>query len=347
MGNNNNDAKAMEENETWKREHPDEVAANKSKMQNDTVYYHGAVVDGSNDFSVLRLRGEIRSQVLSEAQCKSYATDGYLVIPDAITNDEATKLLNVAHTVMKRVSEGGEGITRHEISGDGAETPSPIGRVLATFEPGDKTATNPFERRIARLGCGVHKMRAFDALTHSAFNRSIARSLGYEDARITQSQLVAKLAGIGGEIVPHQDGCASFTDPPSALTFWYAFEDTNIENGCLRVAPGSHLTEPLHQRLIKQDNGQPNFEKLATPLWAKEAKERPEHAETQQKEYEYKPLEVKKGSLIVFHGNLLHKSGINLSQSNRIAYNFNIVDGSANIPEESYMKPADGKYTQL
>ncbi|KAL8874391.1 MAG: hypothetical protein Q9198_006895 [Flavoplaca austrocitrina] len=36
---------------------------------------------------------------------------------------------------MKRVSEGGEGITRHEIIGDGANAPSPVGRIIATFEP--------------------------------------------------------------------------------------------------------------------------------------------------------------------------------------------------------------------
>lgn len=266
---------------------------------------------------------------------------------------------------MKRISEGGEGIIRHNISGSGENAPSPIGRILATFEPGwsrfiphvscvtitdalipgDKTASNPFERRIARLGCGVHKMRSFHTLTHSAFNRSIVHSLGYNDARITQSQLIAKLAGIGGEIVPHQDGCVSFTDPPNALTFWYALEDTTLENGCLCVAPGSHLTEPIRQRLIKDENGRPKFENLATPLWARDGKA--PHVEVPQSDYEYRALEVKKGTLVLFHGNLMHKSGTNMSEKNRIAYNFNVIEGSADCSDDIYTKPTDGKYESL
>ncbi|KAL8965907.1 MAG: hypothetical protein Q9183_003622, partial [Haloplaca sp. 2 TL-2023] len=158
-------------------------------------------------------------------------------------------------------------------------------------------------------------MDPFKAFTQSAFHRAIVRSLGYKDPRITQSQLIAKLAGIGGEVVPHQDGCVSFTDPPSAITFWYALEDTTIENGCLCVAPGSHLTEPLRQKLVKDKKGQPTFVDLRSPVWAKEAVDKSDAAAG--KDHEYKPLEVKKGTLILFDGNLLHKSGINKSEKNR------------------------------
>ncbi|KAL9002913.1 MAG: hypothetical protein Q9188_004186 [Gyalolechia gomerana] len=308
-------------------------------------HVHGTRTNEVNGLGVLRLRGESQPGVLTQAQCESYKTDGYLVIPDAITSDNANGLLNEAHSVMKRVSQGGEGIIRHDISGDGENVPSPIGRILATFEPGDSSGSNPFERRIARLGCGVHKMRPFHTITHSAFHRSIVRSLGYDDARITQSQLIAKLAGIGGEIVPHQDGCVSFTNPPSALTFWYALEDTTLDNGCLCVAPGSHLTEPIRQRLIKQENGRPKFENLLTPLWAKDVEAPP--VALPQEEYEYRALEVKKGTLVLFHGNLMHKSGTNMSEKNRISYNFNVIEGSGDCSDSSYLKPADGKYERL
>lgn len=75
-------------------------------------------------------------QILSQAQCESYNKNGYLILPDALTVDQATELLGDARDVMKRISEGGEGIIRHDISGSGAKKLSPIGRVLATFEPG-------------------------------------------------------------------------------------------------------------------------------------------------------------------------------------------------------------------
>ena len=74
---------------------------------------------------------------LTRAQCESYNKDGYLVLPDAFPADQPTELLEEAYDVMKRVTQGGEGVTRHDLSGSVVEErPSPIGRVLATFEPG-------------------------------------------------------------------------------------------------------------------------------------------------------------------------------------------------------------------
>ncbi|KAL8833491.1 MAG: hypothetical protein Q9170_004236 [Blastenia crenularia] len=279
-----------------------------------------------------------------------------------------TTEVNNAHANI----QGGQGIIRHDISGNGANAISPIGRIIATFEPGtssstaylsysveinnnstpgDKTASSPYTRGIARLGCDVHKMHPFHTLTRSNFNRAIVRSLGWENPRITQSQLIAKLAGIGWEIVPNQDGCVIFTDPPSVVAFWYVLEDTTLENGCLCVAPGSHLTEPLRQRLVRDANRQPQLEDLERPVWAREALGKMqgggEGGEGKGRGYEYKPLEVKKGTLVLFHGNLLHKSGVNRSERNRMAYNFNVVEGGAGGEDGEYLMPEGGRWERL
>ena len=58
---------------------------------------------------------------------------------------------------------------------------------------------------------------------------------------------------------------------------------------------------------------------------------------TQQKEHSYIPLSVPKGTLILFHGNLLHRSGWNKSEKNRIAYTCCVIEGSAELPRDSYM----------
>ena len=50
--------------------------------------------------------------------------------------EEASRLLDKSHQVMKRISGGGEGVKRHDMSTVGAKRPSPVGRILATFEPG-------------------------------------------------------------------------------------------------------------------------------------------------------------------------------------------------------------------
>ncbi|KAI4281010.1 MAG: hypothetical protein L6R38_004004 [Xanthoria sp. 2 TBL-2021] len=303
-------------------------------------------VHNVTDGGTLHLRGEdLLRGILTQAQRESYNKDGYIILPGAFDDSQGTNLLEEARNVIKRISTGGEGITRHDMSGSGGakKRPSPIGRVLATFEP-DKSSPNPFERRIARLGLGVHqKLPTFRALTHSAFNRSVAESLGYSDPRITQSQLIAKLAGIGGHLVPHQDGAVSFSDPPSAMTFWYALEDSTLENGCLCVAKGSHLTTPLRQRLIKLEDGFPKFVDLEKPLWAKGAHE----GDAVTGDNEYEALEVKKGTLILFHGNLMHKSEANKSEKSRMAYTFSVIDGRAECPEDSYVKPEAGDLESL
>ena len=137
----------------------------------------------------------------------------------------------------------------------------------------------------------------------------------------------------------------SFTNPPSGLTFWYALEDATVENGCLRVAKGSHLLEPLRKRIVKGEYGEPKPEALETPLWAREAgSTRPEGKHMK---YEYEPLEVKKGSLVLFHGNLMHRSARNGSQKGRMAYTFSVVEGGLECPDDCYMKPVGSDFEAL
>jgi non-heme Fe2+,alpha-ketoglutarate-dependent halogenase len=38
----------------------------------------------------------------------------------------------------------------------------------------------------------------------------------------------------------HQDATYWGLEPPKALTVWYAVDDSDVENGCMRVIPGSH-----------------------------------------------------------------------------------------------------------
>ncbi|KAL8977582.1 MAG: hypothetical protein Q9205_006645 [Flavoplaca limonia] len=212
----------------------------------------------------------------------------------------------------------------------------------------NSAAFEPHNAPIARLGCGIHQhLPLFRQLTHSAFHRSIATSLDYTTPLTTQSQLITKPAHVGGRINPHQDGCSSFTNPPSALTFWYALEDASLENGCLSVAPGSHLTEPLKERLAKgTEGGRPEFIQLRKPVWATSSAHggRGPH---QRREYEYLPLEVKKGTLILCHGNLMHASGANRSDKGRMAYIFTIIDGSVDCPADAYLRPLDGDFLKL
>ena len=91
---------------------------------------------------------------------------------------------------------------------------------------------------------------------------------------------------------------------------------------------------PLKQMLIMSDDGLPKFEGLSAPLWANGSL-RP-GVEVEQPLYECQALEVKKGTLVFFHGNTMHKSGTNESGNNRVAYTFSIVEGGTECPSDTY-----------
>ena len=46
-----------------------------------------------------------------------------------------------------------------------------------------------------------------------------------------------------------------YTDPPSAVGFWFALEDCTRTNGCLSFVPGSHKTSPITKRLVRMEGG--------------------------------------------------------------------------------------------
>lgn len=48
---------------------------------------------------------------------------------------------------------------------------------------------------------------------------------------------------------------------------------------------------------------------------------------------------MKAETLVVFHGNVIHISESNQSGRGRTAYNFVVVDGGLEMPDNSFVKP--------
>ncbi len=146
---------------------------------------------------------------------------------------------------------------------------------------------------------------------------------------------------------PHQDSTFLYTNPPSAVGFWYALEDATLENGCLSFLPGSHRWASVDKRLVRKagdegtemvDNGGARF-----PVGEEYGTEKPGE------EGEYVPGEVKAGSLVLIHGNLLHKSERNTSQKGRIIYTFHIIEGGEGYEYDArnWLQPSEGGFTRL
>lgn len=102
------------------------------------------------------------------------------------------------------------------------------------------------------------------------------------------------------------------TNPLSTVAFWFALQDSTLENGCLWAIPESHKKNTTY--FMKRD---PNDYENETVF------------EGKKEEYDLKeavPLEVKKGSLIFFDGNLVHYSKENKSEKPRHALTIHFVE---------------------
>lgn len=158
--------------------------------------------------------------------------------------------------------------------------------------------------------------------------------------------IICKQPEIGGAVPSHQDSTFLYTNPPSAVGFWYALEDATIENGCLSFAPGSHKTSPVKQRFVRKSNNQ-GTEFIDTDGEIFPTGE--QYCQAQgEATLEFKIGEVKAGSLVLIHGNLLHKSEKNTSSKGRIIYTFHVIEGEgAMYDKKNWLQPPSEGFTKL
>ncbi|TEY58706.1 hypothetical protein BOTCAL_0202g00090 [Botryotinia calthae] len=288
---------------------------------------------------------EAQNGKLSDEQLQFWRENGYLVIPDILSDSQKDHLLKTVHEAAQVLAGGGERVQKHSYLPGQKSYVSPVGRAIATLsEHGFNPEVEPL-KRIQRIGCGIHRvMPPFRKAILSPFHSTLAKSLGYKEPRIYQSLIIVKAAEVGARVVPHQDGCSGFTNPSSCTTFWYALEDCSTENGCLAVAPGSHRVQPITRRCINNANGQPVFTDLEEPIYAniEGVDDSTLPKKNEKGGFEYKNLEVKAGTLILMHGNLMHTSEANQSSKSRVAFNFGVVEGEHGWLEDNYLQPYEG-----
>ncbi|WOK94168.1 phytanoyl-CoA dioxygenase 1 isoform X2 [Canna indica] len=172
----------------------------------------------------------------------------------------------------------------------------------------------PKELSINKVGHALHEQDpVFKKFTSTDKIAGMFFSLGYKRPVVMQSMYIFKQPGIGGEVVPHQDNSFLYTEPPSCTGLWLALEDATVTNGCLWAIPGSHKNG-LKRRFIRDENGV-HFDR-SSPAYD---------------EKEFVPLEVKEGSLVVIHGDLIHQSFENKSPNSRHALSLHVVDTDGHI----------------
>ena len=102
----------------------------------------------------------------------------------------------------------------------------------------------------------------------------------------------------------HQDSTYWGLSRPDVLTAWVAFSDSHIENGCMRVIPGTHGEQITHRDTFAKDN----------------LLSRGQEIEVDVDETQAVDLELRAGQASLHHVRLIHGSNSNPSPDRRIGF---------------------------
>ena len=101
-------------------------------------------------------------------------------------------------------------------------------------------------------GEGVKGVADFLALARDPDIVGLVSGVLGEDIVLWGAHVFCKPAGEGYETPWHQDGHYWPIRPLATCTVWVAIEDSLVDNGCLRVVPGSHRARALHEHLHEE-----------------------------------------------------------------------------------------------
>ncbi|TNN62930.1 Phytanoyl-CoA dioxygenase domain-containing protein 1 [Liparis tanakae] len=160
-------------------------------------------------------------------------------------------------------------------------------------------------------------LHAFEPLykkvTHSPKIQGAAKKMGLVSPVVLQSMFIFKQPGFGGEVTPHQDATFLYTEPLGRVVgLWIALEDATVNNGCLWFIPGSH-NGGISRRMVRTPPG-------SFPLTDFAGREQ-SYADEQ-----FVAVPVKKGSVVLIHGEVVHRSAQNTSEDSRHVYTFHLME---------------------
>jgi len=257
-----------------------------------------------------------------------WVSNGYLVIKNFFNKDECNEMINRSEylinnsnlknskSIFETVSQTHKDDNYFLESGD---------KIRFFFEEKADLTEIKFDKNkkfiVNKIGHALHDLDdVFYKFSHSIKLDKIAKSIGINNPKLLQSMYIFKQPQIGGEVVCHQDSTFLYTEPESAVGFWFALEDATANNGCLQVARGAHKG-PLRKIFTKENNR----------MILKKLNDEP-----------FPPtdtiLEVKKGTLVLLHGRLPHYSSENKSLKSRHAYTLHVIDGEAKYPKTNWLQ---------
>lgn len=278
----------------------------------------------------------VKMEGLSKGQVETFYKDGYVLFENFCSDEECDQLLSRCHQIIREAD-----LSQHPRVVFSTDKHQQIGEDYF-LTSGDKVRfffeENAFDEegqlkydRVASINKVGHALHALDPIfkefTFSHKFKTICRSLSMKHPAVVQSMCILKPPAIGGKVGPHQDSSFLHTVPKRLVGFWIALEDANADNGCLWFAPGSqHKELTLRVRRTSDPSGPLKIEGTAPEV--------PEEL--------YQIAEVKKGTLVIIGGEVVHKSSANTSDRFRNIYTFHVYDaGEAKWDEDNWLQPTE------
>ena len=261
---------------------------------------------------------------LSPNQLHRFHEDGYLLIENFLTDAECDSLKDACSRIIKNADFSSIpkvifDTVEHKQATEEYFIRS-ADKVRFFFEEGvfteDGKLNCPKEKSLNKIGHALHNLvPEFKEVTLGDKVKGIVKSLQMKKPAVIQSMYIFKQPKTGGVVLPHRDSSFMYTEPMKLYGIWIALEDACVDNGCMWFVPGSHQ-QGSSFRFLRTDTESG----IVTSFEGKRPQNKPE---------EYAAIPVKKGGLVLIHGDVVHKSEHNHSDRSRHIYTFNFYDASS------------------
>lgn len=268
--------------------------------------------------------------MLTAEQRTRYERDGFLVLPGFKSLDEIAALRRRAEAIVDAfdpIESQAIFTTRDQERASDAWFLGSDNTVRCFFEEEafgpDGQLRQAKALSINKIGHAMHDLDpVFSRFSRNPDLAEVAHDIGMASPLLLQSMYILKAPHVGGEVTSHTDHTFLWTDPPSATGFWFAIDDATLENGCMWALPGGHRL-PVRKRFRRDDAGGTTFDTFDPEPYPSEGEV---------------PLEAPKGTLIVLHGLLPHRSEANRSSKSRAAYTIHCIDATADYPPTNWLQ---------
>ena len=278
---------------------------------------------------------------LNGEQVEAFHRDGYLLLEDFLSHSECDALLRRTYDIIAEAD-----LSQHPTVTFNTRGQEQLKHIKTDYflDSGDKISfffeegavdekgelKGPVEKSLNKIGHALHALEpVFRDVTSGEKMQQLAKSLGVHHPAVVQSMVIFKQPHFGGAVTPHQDSTFLHTTPMNLYGVWIALEDADTENGCLWLAPGTHAAG-ISRRMVRTaaKDGQ-----VGLTFEGEDPRTDPER---------FVPVVVRKGSMVVIHGEVVHKSEENKSERSRNVFTFHFYDaGASEWSKANWLQPTE------